>query len=71
MERSTGETYRDKWIRLDARERCSWLRQRGLKIRATRQRVVIVDSTGAEIIGYSSQNGQRIAVEDSNRDSRP
>jgi hypothetical protein len=40
------------------------LRQRGLKIRATRQRVVIVDSTGAEIIGYSSQNGQRIAVED-------
>ena len=58
VERETGETYADKWKRLEGPERGAWLRERGLKIRATktagRYHVVVLDAQGNELIEYRS-----------------
>jgi DNA invertase Pin-like site-specific DNA recombinase len=54
VERSTGETYADKWRRLNAQERGAWLRERGIKVRAEKGHVVILDAQGVEIIEYRS-----------------
>ena len=58
VERSTGETYADKWRRLDPKERGVWLRQRGLKVRAHKGEkgfhIVILDAQGVELIEYRS-----------------
>lgn len=49
QERSTGETYADKWRRLNTSERRSWLRERGIRVRAAKDRLVVLDSHGYEI----------------------
>jgi hypothetical protein len=58
VERETGETYADKWKRLEGPERGAWLRERGLKIRAAKTaglyHVVVLDAQGNELIEYRS-----------------
>jgi site-specific DNA recombinase len=58
VERPTGETYADKWRRLNPQERGAWLRERGLKVRAVKgqegYRVVVLDAQGNELIEYKS-----------------
>jgi hypothetical protein len=58
VEQPTGETYRDKWMTLDARERGAWLRQRGIKVQARKDdrgyRVVVLDAQGKVLISYRS-----------------
>jgi DNA invertase Pin-like site-specific DNA recombinase len=49
----TGETYGQVWKRLSPAERGPWLRKRGHKILATKDRVVVVDSTGAEVMEWN------------------
>lgn len=41
--RPTGETYADKWRRLNVQERGTWLRERGLKIRAVKGFITVED----------------------------
>jgi site-specific DNA recombinase len=57
-ERSTGETYRDKWRRLSPLERGVWLRQRGIKVRArkdeTGYHILVLSADGQELIDYNS-----------------
>lgn len=56
--RSTGETYANKWRRLNASERGVWLRERGIKVRAVKgdsgYHVVILDAQDNELIEYNS-----------------
>lgn len=58
VEQPTGETYRDKWVGLDARERSVWLRQRGIKVRARKDdegyHLVVLDAQGIVLISYRS-----------------
>jgi DNA invertase Pin-like site-specific DNA recombinase len=57
-QRPTGETYQEKWIRLNDSERGAWLRERGLKVRAVKEdrkyHVIISDRQGLDLINYTS-----------------
>ncbi len=57
---TTGETYGHIWASLSPGERGPWLRKRGYKVRATKERVVILDSGGAEVFEYISQHRQQV-----------
>jgi hypothetical protein len=65
----TGETYGQIWKKLNPDERGPWLRKRGYKVRATRGRVVILDSTGAEVFEFISGHRQRVAVSEPNAEA--
>ena len=52
----TGETYGQIWKKLSHAERGPWLRKRGYKVLATRERAVVLDATGAEIFEYTSHH---------------
>jgi DNA invertase Pin-like site-specific DNA recombinase len=59
---ATGETYGQIWTRLSPTERGPWLRKRGYRVLATRERVVILDPTGAEVLEFISGHRQWVAV---------
>jgi Recombinase zinc beta ribbon domain len=60
----TDEAYAQLWKRLSPAERGPWLRERGYKILATAgDRVVVLGSTGHEVMSYKSQDGQIVASE--------
>lgn len=58
--RSTGQTYADKWRGMNVEERRSWLRTRGMTVRAQKGHVVVLDSEGVEIMEYVSRDGEVI-----------
>ena len=57
---NTGKTWGDMWKAVEPALRGPWLRENGFTVRATRQRITLVDKAGRVIFEHVSQTGHRV-----------